>query len=724
MIDQDMSRRTFVAGAGASAMALAFASSALAAEAPAGAPAGGAPADGGQGGQGGPGAGGPGGAAKDVEAARAAAAAEGRTFGYAGAGDWLGTPDEVQVAQEIDDFDVVVIGGGHAGIQAALAASEQGAKVALCEKNATSMILGEDFAAWNADFNAQAGFPQYNLGEVINEFVTRSGGRASQEILASYVNNSGETLDNMIACMKEVVNDADAKAVYDDVIATTGFSNEYVAGGTYEQPLDASFYTYDTTRDGKIIIQAMYDADKVHELTDGIDWSSIAVDPNCETTEEGYEEGYQALYDALSSFYDNGDQCIDHVHYPKHPGTKTWATTVQFMGHFHGREGHGGVAASSILGNVEMACLAAATRNGAQVFMGYKGYEVLKDDAGAVRGVIVYDADAEQYVQFNCKAVISCAGGFVQNADMCWALLNELMEKYERTGGLKEDFNGGGMAASADGSGIKMLCWAGGFVEPSPRGHMALGGGPSGTWGCNCHLWLDENCERFCNEGNITAAGTAAARKTGACYGIIGGDYLRHVASCGLEHTGPNFGRPEYLMDFMYDMETGPLDSQIAVTGMTTAERMGSPVYKASSLESLASLLGVKDVDAFVKAVEDYNALCYGCQDGTYACDPQFGKDASAMIPIEGPVYYGFAGTLGEQGKTPSMVTLAGVETDKDLCVLDADGAEIPGLYAAGNDLGGRYGTGYATPAAGNSIGMACTNGRVAGRNAAAYVTR
>ena len=62
-----------------------------------------------------------------------------------------------------------------------------------------------------------------------------------------------------------------------------------MAGGTYEQPLDASFYTYDTTRDGKIIIQAMYDADKVHELTDGIDWSSIAVDPNCETTEEGYE---------------------------------------------------------------------------------------------------------------------------------------------------------------------------------------------------------------------------------------------------------------------------------------------------------------------------------------------------------------------------------------------------------------------------------------------------
>ena len=53
---------------------------------------------------------------------------------------------------------------------------------------------------------------------------------------------------------------------------------------------------------------------------------------------------------------------------------------------------------------------------------------------------------------------------------------------------------------------------------------------------------------------------------------------------------------------------------------------------------------------------------------------------------------------------------------------MDIDGAPIPGLYCAGNDLGGRYGTGYCTPAAGNSIGMAVTHGRVAGQNAAAYL--
>lgn len=717
-----MSRRAFVAGT--SAMALAMAGTALADQpAEGGAPEGeGGP--GGEGGQGGPGGGpggGMGGATMDIEAARAAAKEQGRTFGYAGVGDWLGEPEQLTVAREIDGFDVVVIGGGHAGVQAALAASEQGAKVALCEKNFAMTFLGEDVAAWNAQFNIDAGFPAYNLGEVIDEFTTRTGGRVSQEVLAAYVNNSGETLDHMIACMKDVVEDADTKAVFDQLVADTMFNNEYVAGGTYEQEPDASFYTYDTTRNGKIIVQAMFDADKVHELTDGIDWASLAVDPNCETTEEGYQAGYQALYDACASFYDNGIQCIDHTGYPKQPGTKTWATTVQFMGHFHGREGHGGVAASSCLGTVEMACLTAAAKNGAEVFMGYKGTQIVKDDEGKVAGVICYDADAEEYVQFNCKAVVSCGGGYVQNADMCWALLNELMENYERAGGVKEDFNGGGMAASADGSSTKMMCWAGGFIEPSPRGHMSLGGGPSGTWGCNCHLWLDENMQRFCNEGNITAAGSACARKTGKTYGVIGGDYLKHIASCGLEHTGPNFGRPEYIMDMVYDIETGAMNSQISVTGMTTAERMGGGIYKADSLENLAAGLGIEDVEGFVAAVEAYNELCYGCQDGTYACDPQFGKKAEAMIPIEGPVYYGFTGSNGSSSRGPSMVTMSGVMTDKDLCVLDIDQAPIAGLYCAGNDLGGRYGTGYCTPAAGNSIGMAVTHGRVAGTNAGAY---
>ena len=150
MSKTEMTRRNFVAAGGAMALALA-ASTALAEQAPAPAEGEGAPEGGEGGGEGGPGAGGPGaggpgpmGAPKDVPAAREAAAAEGRTFGYAGAGDWLGVPDDVEVAEEINDFDAVVIGGGHAGTQATLALAEAGAKVAMCEKSTYLMYIGEE----------------------------------------------------------------------------------------------------------------------------------------------------------------------------------------------------------------------------------------------------------------------------------------------------------------------------------------------------------------------------------------------------------------------------------------------------------------------------------------------------------------------------------------------------------------------------------------------------
>ena len=69
---------------------------------------------------------------------------------------------------------------------------------------------------------------------------------------------------------------------------------------------------------------------------------------------------------------------------------------------------------------------------------------------------------------------------------------------------------------------------------------------------------------------------------------------------------------------------------------------------------------------------------------------------------------------------SPSMVTLSGLVTDETQNVLTTDWKPIKGLYAAGNCLGGRYGFGYSTPFAGNSVGMAMTHGYMAGKIMAA----
>jgi hypothetical protein len=92
--------------------------------------------------------------------------------------------------------------------------------------------------------------------------------------------------------------------------------------------------------------------------------------------------------------------------------------------------------------------------------------------------------------------------------------------------------------------------------------------------------------------------------------------------------------------------------------------------------------------------------------------DTDFGKDPKALVPIDKPPYFACV-SMNEQ-KSHAKVglnTLAGVMTDIDFNVLDAEGKPIRGLYVAGNTLGQRFGISYVTPCAGSSIGAAMTNG-------------
>ena len=253
------------------------------------------------------------------------------------------------------------------------------------------------------------------------------------------------------------------------------------------------------------------------------------------------------------------------------------------------------------------------------------------------------------------------------------------------------------------------------MIEPAPRGTMILGGGINSTpWGANSMLWLNSDGKRFCNEGNVTGASTATARqKNETGWLVTDKNFMQSICACGIEHSGPNAGRPQYYQDLIDDMEALPCSSEEqSIRSCFVAERMMSKIYKCDTLEELAKAMGVPDdkMDTFMASIEEYNAMCDAGK------DDKFGKDASALIPIREAPFYGCAQTLGNRSASPSMVTMNGMMTDLNLNVLDVDYAPIKGLYAAGNSLGGRYGTGYSTPCAGNSIGMAVTHGRLAGQ--------
>ncbi len=102
--------------------------------------------------------------------------------------------------------------------------------------------------------------------------------------------------------------------------------------------------------------------------------------------------------------------------------------------------------------------------------------------------------------------------------------------------------------------------------------------------------------------------------------------------------------------------------------------------------------------------------------------DPRWGnwKDAPPSIPesavtetIDCDVAVAGAGIAG--GACACRAAQNGLRVDGRCAVLDEKGSPVPGLYAAGNTMGGRYGVDYPMVIPGTSHGTALTFGWLLG---------
>jgi fumarate reductase flavoprotein subunit len=131
-------------------------------------------------------------------------------------------------------------------------------------------------------------------------------------------------------------------------------------------------------------------------------------------------------------------------------------------------------------------------------------------------------------------------------------------------------------------------------------------------------------------------------------------------------------------------------------------------LLQADDLSALAARLGL-DPAVLQTTLAAYN------RDVDAGCDSAFGRDglahhAGALTRIETPPFYGYPST------STVLATYCGLSVDPATRVLDVFGAPIPGLYAAGEVVGGFHGVAYMT---GSSLGKAAVFGRVAGEQAA-----
>ncbi len=570
------------------------------------------------------------------------------TVYYACKEDWLGTAPETGEPAETYDCDILVLGGGHAGIQAALTAAEGGAKVIVVEKSDEEYrcVKGEDIGHINSKWLIDQGYGPYDVGEVTAEFVRRAGGRCNQEIIRKFVANSGAMFDELQDLTETGWADPDTKA--------------------------------------RIV--------RRHEDRDG-DISPF--DPS------------QVICQVSGSTADGP------VEYPMMcGGNGSYAAVAQFMGTISHDNSVPGVAAMSRLDEVQQFAILKGQDLGAEWHYGEKGVKLLTDADGNVTGAISQKQDDESYVQYNAaKGVILCTGDFSSDSTMVWNLLGEVAEVDSKAGMTKDDL----MAFSPEtGDGQKMACWIGGVMEPLPRASMNTGGGGGGPWGTCPYLFLNANGDRFCNEANAVGITAATLQQpVGIVTTVTDANYYETLKNAGLDHGAPNYGRPVYYEELVEDMEAIEADNPEGgqVRSCTIAERNYSTVYASETLEGALKLAGYEG-DALQEALDQVAAYNELCKTGV---DSQYGKEAKYLVPVETAPFY-TATSTNDKTLSIGLVTLAGLETNNDLQPVRADGSVIGGLWAAGNCLGERYGAQYATPFAGNSIGMAMTHGWVAGK--------
>ena len=195
-------------------------------------------------------------------------------------------------------------------------------------------------------------------------------------------------------------------------------------------------------------------------------------------------------------------------------------------------------------------------------------------------------------------------------------------------------------------------------------------------------------------------------------------------------HMGPDTASTtewEARLNHLNNIKPGPLSKNQqgnrmgGMGGSSGLPGVSGNTCCANTIEELLEYMGCYEGDTKKKALAEikrYNELC------EKGVDEDFGKDRRILkvTALKDPPFYATVGTYngaGMFGLSAGMGATSGLDTDADGRVLDSNFKPIKGLYAAGNNAGGRFITIYQSPIAGVSMGMAITEGFMLGERLA-----
>ncbi|MDB9822898.1 FAD-dependent oxidoreductase [Deltaproteobacteria bacterium] len=318
------------------------------------------------------------------------------------------------------------------------------------------------------------------------------------------------------------------------------------------------------------------------------------------------------------------------------------------------------------------------------------------EKGGRIAGVISENETGES-IQVNSGAVIVATGGFSDNPD--W------VKKYT---GFESGKNLFPMSISGlTGDGIR-ISWEVGaaateMVMPIMQNVSCMGYEAIETSFLQPTLVVNLSGERFINEDIIArnstlTANALAQQKKKLAFSIIDEDIKNYYGEIGWDIPVTRlFGEPvTKASDFNSELEQA-------------ISQKSEDIIRAYSLEELAMKTGI-NLGSLKNTVDEYNISCQTGRDKLFNRNPKY------LRPIIKPPFY--------CGKFLLRATnsLGGIKINHKTQVLNEDQEIIQGLYAAGTDANAINGDTY-IPFAGSMFGFAVNSGRIAGENAAKYVS-
>ncbi len=318
------------------------------------------------------------------------------------------------------------------------------------------------------------------------------------------------------------------------------------------------------------------------------------------------------------------------------------------------------------------------------------------DEQNKIAGVLAETKKWEE-IKIDTKAVIVCTGGFSGN--------EKLIKKHDPFYN-KDEVPSRGIPQQGDG-----------IIMASEIG-VALGGMFTYEWEPfsvsdiltviarrKVTIWINKKGVRFIDESILSPIEVANAMNLQPgkiMYSLFDEKIKGRMLSEGLTPF------EELLIGIKFNSESIASFPQNAERALQTYAKVGG-VMKSNSRDKIASWIGVEP-EVLKAEIEEYNSFC------DHGHDDVFAKDRHFLLPLRQPPYYALKCHI------ELTATHGGIKVNHRMEALNRNDDPIPGLYAAGNEMGATDWDSYNMALSGHAFGYAINSGRIAGEEAAKYV--